>query len=51
MKFPTPDYKGLATANGMIVVASDFRWVRTFPVLKDDNSPLNQMYYENAERL
>jgi len=51
MKFPTPDYKGLATATGMIVIASDFRWVRAFPVLKDDNSPLNQMYYENAERI
>lgn len=51
MKFPTPDYKGLATACGMIVVASDFRWVRAFPVLKDDDSPLNQMYYENAERI
>jgi 5,6-dimethylbenzimidazole synthase len=51
MKFPTPDYKGLASACGMIVVASDFRWVRAFPVLKDDDSPLNQMYYENAERI
>ena len=51
MKFPTPDYKGLATANGMIVVASDFRWVRAFPVLKDEDSPLNAMYYENAERI
>lgn len=51
MKFPTPDYKGLATACGMIVVASDFRWVRAFPVLKDDDSPLNEMYYENAERI
>ena len=51
MKFPTPDYKGLATAPGVIVVASDFRWVRAFPVLKDDNSPLNEMYYENAERI
>jgi nitroreductase len=51
MKFPTPDYKGLATAPGMIVVASDFRWVRAFPVLKDDDSELNAMYYENAERI
>ncbi len=50
MKFPTPDYKGLATAPGMIVVASDFRWVRAFPVLKED-SELNAMYYENAERI
>jgi len=51
MKFPTPDYKGLASAPGLIVVASDFRWVRAFPVLKDDDSDLNAMYYENAERI
>ncbi len=51
MKFPTPDYKGLANAPGMIVIASDFRWVRAFPVLKDEDSPLNKMYYENAERI
>lgn len=50
MKFPTPDYRGLGTAPGVIVVASDFRWVRAFPVLKDD-SPLNAMYRENAERI
>lgn len=50
MKFPTPDYKGLATAPGMIVVASDFRWVRAFPVLKEE-SELNAMYHENAERI
>lgn len=51
MKFPTPDYSGIETAPGLIVVATDFRWVRAFPVLKDDNSPLNKMYYENAERI
>ncbi len=51
MKFPTPDYSGIAAAPGLIVVATDFRWVRAFPVLKDDDSPLNQMYYENAERI
>ncbi len=51
MKFPTPDYKGLATAPGFIVVVSDFRWVSAFPVLKDDNSELNRMYRENAERI
>jgi len=50
MKFPTPDYRGLATAPGMIVVASDFRWVRAFPVLNDD-SQLDKMYKENAERI
>lgn len=51
MKFPTPDYRGLASAPGLIVVASDFRWVRAFPVLKDDDSELNRMYKENAERI
>ncbi len=51
MKFPTPDYRGLASAPGMIVVASDFRWVQAFPVLKDDDSDLNRMYVENAERI
>jgi 5,6-dimethylbenzimidazole synthase len=50
MKFPTPDYRGLATAPGMIVVASDFRWVRAFPVL-NDGSDLDRMYKENAERI
>ena len=51
MKFPTPDYSGIETAPGLIVVATDFRWVRAFPVLKDDDSPLNKMYHENAERI
>jgi 5,6-dimethylbenzimidazole synthase len=51
MKFPTPDYRGLANAPGMIIVVSDFRWVRAFPMLKDDTSDLNRMYVENAERI
>ena len=51
MKFPTPDYRGLATAPGVIVVSTDFRWVSAFPVLKDDSSDLNRMYRENAERI
>lgn len=50
MKFPTPDYRGLATAPGLIVVASDFRWVKAFPVL-NDGSGLDEMYKENAERI
>lgn len=50
MKFPTPDYRGLATAPGMIVVVSDFRWVAAFPVL-NDGSELDRMYRENAERI
>ena len=51
MKFPTPNYNGLATAPGLIVVASDFRWVSAFPVLKNDESDLNRMYKQNAERI
>ena len=51
MKFPTPDYSGLASAPGFIVVASDFRYVKAFPVLRDDQSDLNKMYTENAERI
>jgi nitroreductase len=50
MKFPTPDYRGLATAPGLIVVVSDFRWVKAFPVL-NDGSALDRMYKENAERI
>lgn len=51
MKFPTPNYAGLATAPGFIVVVADFRYVQAFPVLKNDESELNKMYKENAERI
>lgn len=51
MKFPTPNYSGIAGAPGLIVVVSDFRYVRAFPMLKDDDSDLNKMYIENAERI
>jgi len=50
MKFPTPDYRGLATAPGFVVVCSDMRWVNAFPVL-NDGSDLDRMYFENAERI
>ena len=50
MKFPTPDYRGLASAPGFVVVVSDFRWVKAFPVL-NDGSDLDKMYKENAERI
>ena len=50
MKFPTPNYRGLADAPGFIVVAADFRFVRAFPVLMDD-SDLDKLYRENAERI
>jgi 5,6-dimethylbenzimidazole synthase len=50
MKFSTPNYRGLETAPGLIVIAADFRFVRAFPVLLDD-SPLDKQYRANAERI
>jgi 5,6-dimethylbenzimidazole synthase len=50
MKFPTPNYRGLETAPGFIVIAADFRFVRAFPVLLD-GSELDRHYQVNAERI
>jgi 5,6-dimethylbenzimidazole synthase len=50
MKFPTPNYRGLATAPGFVVVVADFRFVRAFPVLLD-GSDLDKRYQANAERI
>lgn len=50
MKFPTPNYRGLETAPGFIVVVADFRFTRAFPVLMDD-SDLDRQYQQNAERI
>lgn len=50
MKFPTPNYRGLETAPGMIVVVADFRFTRAFPVLMD-GSELDRKYHANAERI
>ena len=50
MKFPTPNYRGLETAPGFVVVASDFRFTRAFPVL-GDGSELDKLYVQNAERI
>ncbi len=50
MKFPTPNYSGMKTAPGLIVVVGDFRYTRAFPVL-GDGSDLDRMYHENAERI
>ena len=50
MGFPTPNYKGMMTAPGLIVVAVDFRFIRAFPVLNDD-SEQDQIYKVNAERI
>ena len=35
MGFPTPNYNGVKTAPGLMVVVADFRFVRAFPVLND----------------
>ena len=50
MKFPTPNYKGMKTAPGLIIAVADFRFIRAFPVL-NDGSELDQRYKENAERI
>jgi len=50
MKFPTPNYRGLETAPGFIVVLADFRFMRAFPVLLD-GSDLDKQYQANAERI
>jgi 5,6-dimethylbenzimidazole synthase len=50
MGFPTPNYAGVKTAPGLVVVVADFRFVRAFPVLNDD-SPLDRLYKQNAERI
>jgi 5,6-dimethylbenzimidazole synthase len=50
MKFPTPNYKGMKTAPGLVVVVADFRFTRAFPVL-NDGSDLDRRYKTNAERI
>jgi len=50
MKFPTPNYKGMKTAPGLIVVIADFRFIRAFPVL-NDGSETDRRYKINAERI
>jgi nitroreductase len=50
MGFPTPNYHGVKTAPGLIVIVADFRFVRAFPVL-NDGSDLDRRYHQNAERI
>lgn len=50
MKFPTPNYRGMATAPGLIVVVADFRYIRAFPVV-GDGSEIDRLYHQNAERI
>jgi nitroreductase len=50
MKFPTPNYKGMKTAPGLIVIVGDFRFIRAFPILHDD-SEIARRYRTNAKRI
>jgi 5,6-dimethylbenzimidazole synthase len=50
MGFPTPNYRGVKTAPGLIVVCCDYRFIRAFPVLLD-GSEEDKLYQENAERI
>ena len=50
MGFPTPNYTGMKTAPAFIVIATDFRLVRAFPVLSDDSEPA-QHYERNARSI
>ncbi len=50
MGFPTPNYKGVKTAPGLIVVCCDCRFTRAFPVLLD-GSEEDKLYQQNAERI
>jgi nitroreductase len=50
MGFPTPNYGGVKTAPGLVVVVADFRFVRAFPVL-NDGSEIDRRYRQNAERI
>src|ERR1700679_3660479 len=48
MGFPTPNYRGVKTAPGLIVVCCDYRFLRAFPVLLD-GSEVDKRYQQNAE--
>ncbi len=50
MGFPTPNYNGVKTAPGLIVIVADFRFIKAFPVL-NDGSELDRLYTQNAERI
>lgn len=50
MTFPSPNYRGMKTAPGLVVVLADFRYVQAFPVL-GDGSEADLAYQANAERI
>ena len=48
--FPTPNFRGVKTAPGLIVVCCYYRFTRAFPVLSD-GSEEDKRYQQNAERI
>jgi nitroreductase len=50
MGFPTPNYHGVKTAPGLIVIVADLRFTRAFPIL-NDGSELDRIYQANADRI
>jgi 5,6-dimethylbenzimidazole synthase len=50
MGFPTPNYKSVKNAPGLIVVCCDYRFLRAFPVLLDGSAE-DKLYQQNAERI
>jgi 5,6-dimethylbenzimidazole synthase len=50
MGFPTPNYSGVKTSPGLIVIVADFRFIKAFPVL-NDGSEMDRLYKQNAERI
>jgi len=50
MGFPTPNYSGVKTAPGLVVVCCDYRFVRAFPILLDGSAE-DKLYQQNAERI
>jgi nitroreductase len=50
MGFPTPNYTGVKTAPGLVVVVADFRFIKAFPIL-NDGSDVDRLYKQNAERI
>lgn len=50
MGFPTPNYTGMRTAPGFVVIVTDFRLVSAFPVLTGESAQ-SEMYRVNAERI
>jgi nitroreductase len=50
MGFPTPNYNGVKTSPGLIVIVADFRFIKAFPIL-NDGSDADRLYKQNAERI